>query len=219
MPRAACRGQPAADPQVEARAAAIRSITARAHLFELADRDAQIETLLLATLTNPQDRDAARSYEALVSGNVALAGRVMIERTDLVVAVWDGKIANLPGGTGHTIISALEMGTPVLLIDPTAPQEWSILTRPEELGHPERNNAPDAVRQARLEATIRAAMVAQGWHPQGPRREHWRARSSFAFSLYRLIERVFGEGTLIPGRMRIEYEAPDAISTGSAGGG
>ncbi|MBA3864340.1 MAG: hypothetical protein C0517_10380 [Erythrobacter sp.] len=215
---ALCRGQPAADPQVEAHAAAIRSITARAHLFELADRDAQIETLLLATLTNPQDRDAARSYEALVSGNVALAGRVMIERTDLVVAVWDGKIANLPGGTGHTIISALEMGTPVLLIDPTAPQEWSILTRPEELGHPERNNAPDAVRQARLEATIRAAMVAQGWHPQGPRREHWRARSSFAFSLYRLIERVFGEGTLIPGRMRIEYEAPDAISTGSAAG-
>jgi hypothetical protein len=155
---ALCRGASAADPAVEARAAAIRAITARAHLFELADRDAEVEALWLASLAAPDDRFAARTFEALASENVALAGRVMIERTDLVVAVWDGKVANLPGGTGHTVTAALAMGTPVLLIDPAAPEGWSILTRPEELAQA-RDGVPD---HAGLEAIIRAAVVSEG---------------------------------------------------------
>jgi hypothetical protein len=90
-------GRPAANPAVEAKAAAIRAITARARMFELADRDAEIEALWRAHLAAPEDHAAARAFDALASDNVALAGRVMIEHTDLVVAVWDGKVANLPG--------------------------------------------------------------------------------------------------------------------------
>lgn len=211
---ALCRGTPAADPAVEARAAAIRVITARAHLFELADRDAEVEELWLASLTAPDDRVAARAYEALASDNVALAGRVMIERTDLVVAVWDGKVANLPGGTGHTVTTALAMGTPVLLIDPAAPEGWSILTRPEELAQP-RDGAPD---HARLEAIIRAAVVSDGWKPALLDREIWRGRSSRAFGFYRRIERVFGGGPGAFGSLKITYEAPDDIAAGSGAG-
>lgn len=208
---ALCRGKPAADPAVEARAAAIRTITARAHLFELADRDAEVEALWLASLAAPDDRIAARAFEALVSDNVALAGRVMIERTDLVVAVWDGKIANLPGGTGHTVTAALAMGTPVLLIDPAAAEGWSILTRPEELAQPH-DGLPD---HARLEAIIRAAVVAEGWSPAVLEREQWRPRSSRAFGFYRRIERVFGGGPGALGAIRVDYEAPAAIAQGS----
>ncbi|MEO0058173.1 MAG: hypothetical protein RIT17_1646 [Pseudomonadota bacterium] len=211
---ALCRGAAAADPAVEARAAAIRAITARAHLFELADRDAEVEALWLASLAAPDDRVAARTFEALASDNVALAGRVMIERTDLVVAVWDGKVANLPGGTGHTVTTALAMGTPVLLIDPAAPEGWSILTRPEELAQA-RDSQPD---HARLEAIIRAAVVAEGWSPALLDEETWQPRSSRAFGFYRRIERVFGGGPRAFGSLRVDYEAPTAIATGSGAG-
>jgi hypothetical protein len=211
---ALCRGASAADPAVEARAAAIRAITARAHLFELADRDAEVEALWLASLAAPDDRFAARTFEALASENVALAGRVMIERTDLVVAVWDGKVANLPGGTGHTVTAALAMGTPVLLIDPAAPEGWSILTRPEELAQA-RDGVPD---HAGLEAIIRAAVVSEGWSPALLDREAWRARSSRAFGFYRRIERVFGGGPGAFGSLKITYEAPAEIAAGSGAG-
>ncbi|MEQ5787524.1 hypothetical protein J3454_06420 [Erythrobacter sp. NFXS35] len=215
---ALCRGDPAADQAVEARAAAIRAITARAHLFELADRDSEVEALWLASLSDPDDRVAARAFEALVSDNVALAGRVMIERTDLVVAVWDGRIANLPGGTGHTVAAALMLGTPVLLIDPTAPQDWSILTRPEDLGKQRPAATAAGPDLARLEAIIRAAVMAEGWSPALLDGEAWRARSSRAFGLYRRIERVFGGGPGAWGALRVDYEAPAAIAAGSAAG-
>lgn len=210
-------GKAAADAAVEARAAAIRGITARAQLFELADRDAELEQLWLETLTDPDNRAAARAFEALASENVALAGRVMIERTDLVIAVWDGKVANLPGGTGHTVATALAMGTPVLLIDPAAPEDWRILTRPEELGHGAAGPlAPDL---ARLDAIIRASVVAEGWNPALLAREVWRPRSSRVFGLYRRIEQVFGGGQGIATRLfaslRVNYEAPGAIASGS----
>lgn len=208
---ALCRGAPATDPAVEARAAAIRQITAGGHLFELAERDAEVEALWLASLAAPEDRAAARAFEALASDNVALAGRVMIERTDLLVAVWDGKIANLPGGTGHTITTALAMGTPVLLIDPATPESWTILARPEELAQA-RDGAPD---HARLEAIIRAAVVAEGWSPDQLAREEWRAQSSRAFGFYRRIERVFSGAPGGFGSLRVDYEAPSAIAEGS----
>ncbi len=210
-------GAAADDPAVEAHAAAIRAITARAQLFELADRDPEVERLWRASLASPADSAAARAFDALASDNVALAGRVMIERTDLVIAVWDGIVANLPGGTGHTVTAALAMGTPVLLIDPAAPEAWRILTRPEELGHlGAGTESPDA---ARLEAIIHAAVVVDGWNPALLARETWRPRSSRAFGLFRRIERVFGGG---PGGMfsslRVDYEAPEAIAGGSGAG-
>jgi len=217
---ALCHGQPAADPAVAARAAAIRAITARAQLFELADRDSEVEQLWRASLANPDDGDAARMFDALASDNVALAGRVMIERTDLVIAVWDGKVANLPGGTGHTVTAALGMGTPVLLIDPTAPRDWSILTRPEELGQPRAipSGPPSDAEPglARLTAIIRAAMVVDGWDPAALDHETWRARSTAGFGLYRRIERLFGGDPGGFGSLRVEYEAPGAIAAGSA---
>ncbi len=208
-------GRPASDPAVEAQAAAIRAIIARAQLFELADRDDEVEALWRASLADPADRAAARAFEALASDNVALAGRVMIERTDLVIAVWDRKVANLPGGTGHTVTAALTMGAPVLLIDPAAPDAWRILTRPEELGQPLRPGAaPDL---DRLEALIRAAVVVEGWSPELLAKEQWRPASSRVFGLYRRIERVFGGGAWF-GSLKITYEAPEAIAAGSGAG-
>ncbi|MBA4043218.1 MAG: hypothetical protein C0471_02175 [Erythrobacter sp.] len=213
--RALLTGDATGDPAVDAHSDTIRATTARAQLFELADRDAEIEALWLASLAAPQDHAAARAFETLASENVALAGRVMIERTDLVIAVWDGKIANLPGGTGHTVVTALMMGTPVLLINPAAPADWRILTRPEELGQsPGAATAPD---HARLDAIIRAAMVVEGGGVAQLSRETWRSHSSRKFGLYRRIERVFGGGGWF-GSLKVEYEDPQAIAGGSGAG-
>ena len=205
-------GRAAADPAVEAKAAAIRAITARASVFALADRDAEVEALWRASLAAPDDRAAARAFEALASDNVALAGRVMIERVDLVIAVWDGKVANLPGGTGHTVTAALAMGAPVLLIDPARPDTWRILGRPEEVAQPfPPGAAPD---WQRLEAIVQAAVEVDGWSPALLAQEKWRPNSSRLFGLYRRVERVFGGGAWF-GSLRIAYEAPDAIAAGS----
>lgn len=213
------RGEVPADAEVAARAAAIRAVTAQAQMFELADRDAAVEALWLAMLADPDDRAAARAFDTLASDSVALAGRVMIERTDLLIAVWDGKIANLPGGTGHTIAAALTMGTPVLLIDPARADGWSIFTRPEELGHyAGRAASGGATDDDRLTAIIRAAVVEEGWSPDLLAREKWRGHSAYAFGLYRRIEQVFGGTGRAFASLRVDYEAPEAIAAGSGAG-
>jgi hypothetical protein len=213
---ALCRGEAAADAEVDARARKIRSITSCARLFELSDRDAEVEMLFKATLDRPDDRSAARAFDALCSDNVGLAGRVMIERTDLIIAVWDGKVSNLPGGTGHTVATALAMGTPVLIIDPANPRNWSIHSRPEELGHLASGAPGHGPEVSRLESMIRAAVLADGWNTAALERERWRERSSRIFGFYRRIERVFGGQHGQSGPMRVTYEAPQAIATGSA---
>ena len=203
--------------------AAQSAITPRAQLFELAGRDDELAALWQASLAAPQDHAAARAFEALASDNVALAGRIIIERTDLVIAVWDGKIANLPGGTGHTVTAALAMGTPVLVLDPAAPGRWAILTRPEELGHLEqRTGAPD---RARLAAILTAAIRVDGWRPALLEREVWRPRGARAFGFYRWIEAAFGgasnstststSSSSARGSARTAAEAPETIASGS----
>lgn len=208
------KGRPATDAQVESRAAAIRNLMAEAHVFEIADRDEEIGNLYERTLTEPGDERTANRFAALLSASVALAGRVMIERCDLLVAVWDGKVTDLPGGTGHTVLKALEQGTPVLVLDPEVPGGWSILSRPEELGHRSTHAAePD---EARLEALIVEALGPQQTVMAALAREKWRARTSFGFGIYRRIEALFGGRSAKSGTTKAVYESPEAIASGSA---
>lgn len=191
-------------------AAAIRSITARARLLELADRDEQIAELFLSAIDAPDDFAKQRDFEVQSSDQVAIAGRVMLERCDLLVAVWDGKVSNLRGGTGHTVLMALGMGTPVLLIDPAQPLAWSILTSPEEL-------ARDCEAfDEKLDAVILSALSQQQEAVGKLAAEKWHARSSRRWGFYRRIEALFGGD---PHRFRslvIDYETPQQIA--AAGG-
>jgi len=59
----------------------------------------------------------------------AAAGRAVIERCDLILAVWDGRPAEGPGGTAETVAAALATPRPVLRLDPWAPSEWLWLGR------------------------------------------------------------------------------------------
>jgi hypothetical protein len=222
----------ACSAEVLDRAERIQAFAARARLFELADRDDFITDLLLANLDNPNDARKAATFAAESSLRAALAGRVMIEQSDLLVAIWDGATRALVGGTGHTIQVALETGSPVVWIDANAPARWRILSGPEALAGVHEEAAGGGVdRSAELQALVRRALrpaAARSTHrkrgsPAGPEtlaRETLPARSNPCWHWYRRVEAVFGAGSFRARfrNLRQAYETPDAIAAGSAAG-
>jgi len=121
--------------------------------------------------------------------------------------VWDCKVCNLIGGTGHTAHAALASGTPVLLIDPAEPEDWRILTRPEEIAN------PPAASVHSLEAVIEAAIGARAQDAATPlQSERWHRSSSRIWTLYRGLEKVLGGDS---GALVTRYEQPDEIVEGS----
>lgn len=214
--------------EVRARAARLFELGARARRFELADRDALIARLYLEKLAYREDARSEATFAAESSLRVALAGRVMIEQSDLLVAVWDGSTRALVGGTGHTIQVALESGAPVLWINAHAPEQWRILRGPESLVGPGSEQLTADERAAAIDQ-----LVARALSPPAPaskkRRvrpsghealahETWPERSRWPFHAYRRVEALFGSDSL-RGRFRNliqTYETPDAIAGGSA---
>ena len=231
-------GQGACSAATLARADAIGGLLAQARVFALADADEAITARHLARLEEPASVQRAQAYSVQASERVALAARVMIEQSDLIVGVWDGASTSFVGGTGHTIALALEMGAPVLWIDARAPEGWRILNAPESLAVslvqetgaiPDDGGANDRDREAALIRLVQEALQpAAGKKPdphlsplQGLKAldaERWRARSNIFWHGYRRIEALFGADDL-KGRLRNLtqiYETPDDIASGSA---
>ena len=212
-------GDVPADPACAANAARIQAWYAKARLFELADHDESLAQQLLFSLEHPHNRNAAQLFAANTSANAALAGRVMIEQADFLIAVWDGASATLAGGTGHTIAAALDRGCPVVRIDPLAPGAWHILHAPESLAA----LAPSEDRDAALAQLVRSALrPGEGGALQAGARalasEQWHPRSSRLWTAYRRIEALFG-GDPRPLRSLVSrYEPPEAAATGSGAG-
>jgi hypothetical protein len=220
-------GGAAADPGVEARAQAIRDLAESARLFELADRDAVVTHHFLARLEAPGDIAKSHLFTAIASERVALAARVMIEQSDIIVAVWDGANWFSVGGTGHTIFVALGLGAAVVWIDARNPEEWRILHAPESLTVPPGPAPSRAERGELLTALARAALrpangrLANGGHaathsgPDAMDRETWKPHSHPLSHAYRRIECLFGGDRRPLRRLRQTYETPDAIGQGS----
>ena len=217
--RALIEGREPEDPRTATQAAAIRFLADRARLFELADRDAEIAGLYLSKLANPHDFARAQLFVAETSVRVALAGRILIEQSDIIVGVWDGATTAHVGGTGHTIAAALEMGAPVIWINPANPEEWRLLRAPEALA-----NLAEAAADA--EGAAIAALVREALHPAEDadhpgiaafERERWHPASPRLSHAYRRVEALFGGPTSPSGMrsMRQVYEHPEAVGTGS----
>ncbi len=154
----------ACSTEVRERAARIRALAAQARLFQLADRDDLIARLFLEKLQHPDDPRKASAFAAESSERVALASRIVVEQSDLLVAVWDGASRAFVGGTGHTIQVALEMGAPVVWIDANAPARWRVLLGPEALADvaalSDAGASPHELgdRETQLQALVRAAL-------------------------------------------------------------
>jgi hypothetical protein len=212
--------------ELRGRAQAIRAFSDRAGVFELADADATIAALFLAMLDAPGDMAAMQNFTAHSSVRVALAARVLIEQSDLIIAVWDGRSRAFVGGTGHSIAVALEMGAPVIWVDANAPEDWRILRAPEALVLPA-VAAPDE-RAGLLAGLVQGALrppeagdAASDDARAGIKALEglaWRKRSNPLFHAYRRVEALFG-GEAAPLRdLRRTYEAPDGFAAGSGAG-
>lgn len=218
----------ASEAQVAARAHAIRTLTAQARLFELADDDEEIAEVFLDALENPERASAREIFAADSSERVALAARLVIEQSDLVIAVWDGARATFVGGTGHTIAQALHLGAPVVWIDPASPEGWRILRAPEALASL-RTTSVDPHRMEHVRALTREALRpaepgAGSHHHRGGSpgvsaldAAHWQPRSNRVWHLYRRVEALFGgDKTRNPWRsLRATYEGHETIAQGS----
>jgi hypothetical protein len=235
------QGDGAADPEVLARAGAIRGLCEQAQVFELADDDADIERLFLATFAGANAVTAHEVFAADSSERVALAARIVIEQSDFMIAIWDGARTTFVGGTGHTIKRALEHGAAVVWIDPAAPEDWQILYAPEALASL-RVSDPGADRLEQLGALVRQALrpmepnskanhsksdhaksgPSKGDHPgvQALAVSRWRATSNASWHAYRRVEALFGgvKGSNPFRSLRQTYEPPEAIQTGSGAG-
>lgn len=213
-------GDDALEGHTQAHAQAIRELTDRSRVFGLAEQDERIASLFLAKLDAPDDLAAAQLFNAESSRRVALAGRILIEQSDLVIGVWDGVTTAHVGGTGHTLATALELGAPVLWIDPAAPTDWRLLHAPEALASI-RCQANGDEREAALTAAIHAALD-PGTDPENPgftalEHESWRPHSSPLAHGYRRVEALFGGGGLAQrfASLKQRYEEPDAFAQGS----
>lgn len=133
--RALLDGSDDCEEPARSNALRIAAAASRVTCFELAERDEQIRALFLASLQSPPDTDAAHAFGVAGSERAALAGQIMIEQVDLLIAVWDGRSPGPVGGTRHTINHALELGTSVLWIDAGNPGHWRLLDTPEDLAN------------------------------------------------------------------------------------
>jgi len=222
-------GGAASNPATQARSEAIRTWADASLLFELADRDEAIAALFLAKLAAPADLHAAQAHSFAVSERVALAAQVMIEQADLLIAIWDGASTSLTGGTGATLVQALDTGCPVLWVDARAPAGWRILLSPEELAGGTEVLPQLAERQAVLDNLVRNALGGNADHTRLGKAgyaegvaaldaQHWRSSSAWPWHGYRRIEALFGSATASARlrSLRQTYEPPDAMLAGSA---
>lgn len=213
-------GDNSLEPTTQEHAATIRALSDQARLFSLADADERIAELFLAKLDNPGDIAAASLFAAETSRRVALAGRVLIEQSDLLIGVWDGVTNAHVGGTGHTIAAALDLGAPVVWIDPARPEEWQILTSPEALASI--HLPPASTGRERALASLIEVALDPGTDDTQPGftaldAERWRDSSNRALHAYRRVEALFaGQGLAYGFRgLTQHYEHPGAIAAGS----
>lgn len=221
------------DPAAQARAQRIDALAAKATCFELADDDPEIAAAYLARLDRPDDPHVAMTFEADCARRVALAGRLLVEQSDILIAIWDGASTSRVGGTGHTVATALALGGTVIWIDALAPQDWRILTAPEAL-QSLRAAPPPAGREQTLRDLVTGFLTADvGPAPATADRRrkpaghagagaldgrYWHQRSSPLWHGYRRIEALFGGEGRGWRNLRQTYELPD-VAASSAGSG
>ncbi|MGB5724377.1 MAG: hypothetical protein WBM39_08160, partial [Parasphingorhabdus sp.] len=222
--RAILKGELARDSATLRRAEAIDLVARQARLFELADQDEKIETIYLAKLGAPGDFAKAQAFALESAQRALLAGRILIEQSDLLIAVWDGKSSADIGGAGHTLATALDLGAPVIWINPEDPENWRILHAPESLALP-----PSEAAKNNREFEV-SSIIKEVIYPEEARqtdqstahrglaaltREKWHNRSSRLVHAYRRIEALFGGGEARFRSLVQTYEKPDNIATGT----
>lgn len=224
--RAILDGKRPLNPETARACDAIDELAGRATVFELADDDERLSHLFTETLSEPSPSSASTIFWAEASMRAELAGRILIEQSDLVIALWDGQSTASIGGTGHTLEAAINEGVPVLLMHPDAPADWTIIDQLESLSSPARpSNALEQKAQitALVERSLAVLVASDDRDSVGLshlKSERWRAHSSIANHPFRRIEAVFGEPRWLDkfSSIKTRYLKPQDAVTQDAGG-
>ena len=203
-------------------AAHMKSVAAQTRRFELAEQDTLVAQLFEDSLHNPTDAAALQAFATLTSERAAAASRVMIEQSDILIAIWDGVTLGATGGTRHSISAAVNLGVPVIWIDAATPNRWILLREPEALSamHEDVALIDKGGIEALFDAILNPPASDKNERAIGFHTEQWHPKSRRRFHAYRRIEKLFGgvkDGSPFAS-LRQHYEAPDAIASGSAAG-
>lgn len=87
---------------------------------------------LLARAGEIHELPGIRSPEAQDAGYLAV-GRFILDRTDVLLAVWDGRRGRGRGGTTQVLLEALQRANPVVWIAAAEPHDASVLLGNEEI--------------------------------------------------------------------------------------
>lgn len=78
--------------------------------------------------------DGSRASRATEASAYAAAGRVVMNQSDLMVVVWDGKKKAGEGGTLESLHEAIRFHVPVIWIDALDPSRWKVFRAEDDLG-------------------------------------------------------------------------------------
>ena len=207
-----------AEPGNAAQAEQMRDVASRVRLLELAEQDGQVSALLQARLEDPQNAKAAQDYSTIIAERVATAGRLMIEQSDILLAIWDGVTPGAIGGTRHTMSVAVGLGTPVLWVNAAKPEQIALLTTPEELfAHDKLPNLSPEQLEGVITGTLNPPDADQNERAIKFHTEQWHRGSRRRFHAYRRVEALFGGNGFGErfAKLTQQYETPDQIAQGS----
>lgn len=147
--------------------------------------------------------DASSAYEA--------AGELVLNQSDLLIAVWDHERRGKHGGTETTMRQAIRLGIPVLCIDARSPHEWrwfpatggsheeSIRTTIRSiLELPELTNGPTTSESVRMKGDLKKFQL------------ECRPRRNIAV-LWRIFRSLLGDGTFPRLSVKVELYELDVL--------
>ena len=215
---AVASGQAPEAPDEQANLSQLDEAMAHAQCFELAEQDAVLARWLARfDAADPTAREQ-QEFANHLSNRTRAAGRITIEQSDVLLAIWDGAATSAIGGTRDTMAEALAAGVPVIWLDARAPDCLHWLDDPADLAVAIER---DAVSDRSAILGDLCTMARENWAATEEadahlHAEHWRDHSRRRFHAYRRIEALFaGEAGRLRS-LRQVYEKPGSVIEGSA---
>lgn len=89
------------------------------------------------------------------------AGRVVLNQSDLLIGVWDGKPSAGQGGTVDTLSEAIRYHVPVIWIDANAPERWQMLHAMPETGQTSPPQQPPSASRECVRGIVRVCLASR----------------------------------------------------------
>jgi len=179
-----------------------------------------------ATSVTVFELDGKRENEPAAYG---AAGRIVLNQSDLLVAVWDLEGAAGGGGTVDTLHEAVHFRIPVLWIDARAPHAWRLVRSAADLAElagtrPRQSEPPPGTVHDQLRAIVRHELTlpaatgpSEGDKPVTAADYFGETRHRYRFAvLWKLFRDLVGSNSLRWPKFRVPFYEDDLDSSWSA---